>query len=105
MIGRKQDLAVQVSQLEARLKEIEATESVHAIAEFDDTDLGRVEALISELNHDLDVREALLEAEGQLPGRIPVEKFDDSADDVLAEIDRHFRSADDDADAELAAAK
>ena len=89
MIGRKQNLAVQVSELEARLNVIQATETVQAI-EMDDTRLGRVEKLISQLNHDLDVREAMLESEGSVAGRIPVDEPVDKSDDVLAKIDRHF---------------
>ena len=73
MIGRKQNVAVRVSELEARLNVIQATETVQAI-EMDDTRLGRVEKLISQLNHDLDVREAMLESEGQVASRIPVDE-------------------------------
>jgi len=90
MMSRKQDLSVHVSRLEARLKTIQATEAVNSI-EVDDSKLAHVEDMISELNHALDVRESLLETEGNVLGRIPVEE--DSADlhtDVVSEIDQHF---------------
>jgi len=90
MLGRKQELAVHVSQLEARLKTIQASEAVNAI-EVDDTKLSRVEGMIKDLNHALDVRESILETEGNVLGRIPVEE--DSVDlhaDVVSEIDQHF---------------
>ena len=89
-LSSKQALTVQVSQLEARLKTIQATEAVNRI-EFDDTRLSRVEGMIGDLNHALDVRESLIEAEGTTLGRIPVEE--DAAEvhtDVVAEIDSHF---------------
>ena len=89
-LASKQNLTVQVSQLEARLKTIQATEAVNQI-EFDDTRLSRVENMIGELNHALDVRESLIETEGNFLGRIPVEEEVESVHtDVVAEIDSHF---------------
>ena len=103
MLGRKQDLALHVSQLEARLKTIQASEAVNSI-ELDDTKLSRVEAMIKDLNHSLDVRESLLETEGNLLGRIPVEQETAVADEnVVSEIDRHFGLAQDQAKAEESA--
>lgn len=89
MLGRKQDLIVQVSQLESRLKQIQATEAVHSI-EVDDSKLSHVEQMIKEMNHALDVRESLLETEGHVLGRIPVEETEAVDTDVVSEIDRHF---------------
>jgi chromosome segregation ATPase len=89
MMSRKQDLAVKVSQAEARLKQIQATETVNAI-EVDDTQLSHVEELLQRLNHDMDVREALLETEGHVLGRIPVEEVNVPETDVVSEIDQHF---------------
>lgn len=90
MMSRKQELAVSVSQLEARLKTIQATEAINAI-EVDDTKLSRVESMIKDLNHALDVRESVLETEGTVLGRIPVEEGEIAVDgDVVSEIDQHF---------------
>lgn len=89
MMSRKQDLVVKVSQAEARLKTIQATETVNAI-EVDDTQLAHVEDMLQQLNHDLDVREALLETEGHVLGRIPVEEAELPETDVVTEIDQHF---------------
>ena len=98
MMSRKQELAVHVSQLEARLKTIQASEAVNAI-EVDDTKLSHVEGMIKDLNHSLDVRESLLEAEGNLIGRIPVEEDDtEISTDVVGEIDQHFGLSDSEAD-------
>ena len=90
MMNRKQELSVHVSQLEARLKTIQATEAVNAI-EVDDTKLSKVEGMIKDLNHALDVRESLLETEGNVLGRIPVEEDTvEVSGDVVSDIDRHF---------------
>lgn len=101
MMGRKQGLSVQVSRLEARLKTIQATEAVNNI-EVDDSKLSHVESMINELNHALDVRESLLETEGNVLGRIPVEAdSEDIHTDVVSEIDQHFGLVSDDATAEM----
>lgn len=103
MMTRKQELVVRVSQAEARLKTIQATETVNAI-EVDDTQLSHVEDMLKRLNHDLDVREALLETEGHVLGRIPVEEPQAPESDVLSDIDQHFGLANSEQIGELAAA-
>ncbi len=103
MMTRKQELVVKVSQAEARLKTIQATETVNAI-EVDDTQRSHVEELLQQLNHDLDVREALLETEGHVLGRIPVDEPEVPETNVLIEIDQHFGLADSDQIGELASA-
>ena len=101
MLGRKQNLSVQVSQLEARLKTIQATEAVNNI-EIDDTKLAQVEGMIDELNHVLDVRESMIETEGNVLGRIPVEEeAQEDHVNVISEIDQHFGLATDNTVAEL----
>lgn len=90
MLDRKETLAVSVAQLEARLKTIQAIEAVNQV-EIDDTELANVEKAINSLNHDLDVRESLLEMEGLTLD--PVEFNDDDLQehtDVLSQIDSHF---------------
>ena len=102
MLTRKQDLALHVSQLEARLKTIQASEAVNNI-EVDDTKLARVENMIKDLNHNLDVRESLLETEGSLLGRIPVEEdVVEQNTDVVSAIDEHFGLSTDEHAAEAA---
>lgn len=90
MLSRKQDLVVKVAQLEARLKQVQAAETINSI-EIDDTRLAHVDRMIREMNRKLDVRQSMLETEGHLLGRIPVD--DDtvvSDQDILGEIDTHF---------------
>ena len=89
MMSRKQELAVTVSELEARLKQIQATETVNSL-QVDDTQLSHVEELLQRLNRDLDVREAMLEAEGHVTGQIPIEDNQVPETSVVSDIDRHF---------------
>jgi chromosome segregation ATPase len=90
MLSRKQDLVVKVAQLESRLKQVQAAETINSI-EIDDSRLAQVERLIKDMNHALDVRESVLETEGQFIGRIPVEEAAAPAKgDVVGEIDAHF---------------
>lgn len=91
MLARKEELKVKVAQLEARQKQIQAAEAVHSI-EIDDSQLAHVENMIKELNHALDVRESMLETEGHVLGRIPVEEDGAAVEssDIASEIDAHF---------------
>jgi chromosome segregation ATPase len=90
MLSRKQDLVVKVAQLEARLKQVQAAETINSI-EIDDSTLAHVENMIKHMNHALDVRESVLETEGQVLGRIPVEESSEPATgDIVGEIDTHF---------------
>lgn len=100
MLSRKQDLVVKVAQLEARLKQVQAAEAINSI-EIDDSHLAHVEKMIKEMNHALDVRESVLETEGSLQGRIPVnEEAVPSKGDIVGEIDSHFGLTGDDTVAE-----
>lgn len=89
MQARRQDLAVHVAQLEARLKQVQAAEAINS-SPLDDSRLAHVEKLISDMNRSLDIREALLESEGKLSGRIPVEESAEPSTDLLSRIDTHF---------------
>ncbi|MFM7056781.1 MAG: hypothetical protein ACKO2P_07635 [Planctomycetota bacterium] len=94
MQARRQDLAVHVAQLEARLKQVQAVEALHS-SPLDDSRLASVEKLIHDMNRALDIREALLESEGRLSGRIPVEDQPaESSTDILSRIDSHFKGQD-----------
>jgi len=100
MLSRKQDLVVMVAQLEARLKQVQAAEAINSI-EIDDSRLAHVEKMIKEMNHALDVRESVLETEGSVLGRIPVnEEVAPARGDIVGEIDSHFGLTGDEAVAE-----
>lgn len=90
MLAAKQDLEVQIEQLESRLKTVQA-QSVASSLEFDDSQLTRAKTLIRELNKQLDVKVKLLDAEGKFTGLIPVETSEVPVDsDVVQEIDDYF---------------
>lgn len=93
MISAKRDLEVQIAQLEARLRTLQAAEAATTL-EFDDSQLAQAKKLIGELNKQLDVREKLLDAEGRFPGLIPVEARDEVPVDVVEQIDSYFHGED-----------
>ena len=90
MLSAKRDLEVQIVQLEARLKTLQAAEAASAL-EFDDSQLAQAKKLIGELNKQLDVRAAMLEAEGKFTDGIAVESEPETAPvDILEQIDAKF---------------
>jgi chromosome segregation ATPase len=90
MLSAKRDLEVQIAQLEARLKTLQAAEAASAL-EFDDSQLAQAKKLILDLNKQLDVRAAMLEAEGQFTDGIPVATEPEEAPaDILEQIDAKF---------------
>lgn len=101
MLSRKQDLVVKVAQLEARLKQVQAAEAINSI-EIDDSHLAHVENMIKKMNHALDVRESVLETEGAVLGRIPVnEEVAPTKGNIIGEVDSHFGLKSDDSTAEV----
>ena len=92
---------MQVAQLEARLKQVQAAEAINSI-EIDDSKLAHVEKMIKDMNRALDVRESVLETEGSVLGRIPVnEEIVPENGDIVGEIDSHFGLKSDGAAAEV----
>ena len=64
LMTAKGELDVQIAQLEARLKAVEAAESVSHLA-IDNSQLSQVKKLIAELNKDLDIKQKMLDGEGE----------------------------------------
>lgn len=97
VMSRKEELGIVVSQLEARLKTIQATEAINSI-EVDETRLTQVEDMIKTLNRELDVRESLLEMEGYSADSMDIDLDLDAMDleDITSEIDGHFGIESDD---------
>lgn len=91
MIAAKKELEVQVEQLEARMKTLQAAETVSTL-EIDDSELTHVKKLIRELNKQLDVKEKMLDAEGRFTGLIPVEPSASQTpvENVTEEINAYF---------------
>jgi chromosome segregation ATPase len=90
MLDEKQNMEVQIEQLEARLKSVQAAQITSTI-EFDDSQLSRAKTLIRELNKQLDVRTKLMDAEGKFSGLIPVESAKVPVEvNIAKEIDDYF---------------
>lgn len=90
MISQKQDLEVQVAELEARVDEVKATEIV-SFVQIDDTRLSRTKELIRHLNQRLDVKEKMLGSSGRFEGLIPVgEPEQETVTDIVSEIGAYF---------------
>lgn len=93
MLSAKKKLEVSVEQLQARVNMIRAADAVNKI-DIDDTQLARTRAMIDDLNKKLDVKERLLDAEGEFVGLIPVENEleHQATGNISVEIDAYFNS-------------
>jgi hypothetical protein len=80
---------VQLEQLTARLKTVQAAESVSDL-EFDDSQLSKAKTLIRELNKQLDVRQKVLDTEGKFIGLIPVDAGPEVPSNIGQQIDEYF---------------
>lgn len=91
MLSAKKELEVEVEQLEARLRSIRAAETASSLA-LDDSQVSRAKKLIKSLDKELDVKERLLDSEGNFDGLIPIElETEESVSgDVRDEIDEYF---------------
>ncbi len=89
MLAAREELEVQLAELESRLKTLEAAEAVSELA-IDDSRLARARSLIHELNRQLDVKERLLDSEGRFAGLIPVGPEAPAAEEIAREIDEYF---------------
>ncbi|HEV3340565.1 MAG TPA: hypothetical protein VG125_09415 [Pirellulales bacterium] len=87
MLAAKRQLEVDVEQLEARLKMVEAAQTTSDY-KFDDTQLSRVKELVTDLRTRLDVAEKLVNAEGQFRDEIPVSE--PAAENIADEIAEYF---------------
>jgi len=90
MLSSKMDMEVQIEQLEARLKSVQAAETVSNL-EIDNSQLTRAKSLIKDLNKQLDVKEKLLDAEGKFTGLIPVDTQVEEKRDVVKQMDAYFK--------------
>ena len=94
MLGARKDLEVEVERLQARVRSVQAAETISDL-KIDDSQLNRCKTLISQLNQELDVRERLLTTEGTLTGTIPVQAPAEVANgDLTAKIDQYFQQQD-----------
>jgi predicted nucleic acid-binding Zn-ribbon protein len=87
MLTSKRDLEVQVQNLEARLKLLQAAQTTSQF-QFDDSRLSRCKKLVNELRKRLDVAERIIEQDGKLIEGITVES--EAPDDIVEQVDRYF---------------
>jgi chromosome segregation ATPase len=87
MLASRRQLQVDVENLEARSQMVAAAQTTSNY-NFDDSQLGRVKELVSDLRTRLDVSERLIAAEGTFHDEIPVDHA--APANVVEEITRHF---------------
>lgn len=89
MLAAKTDLELQLEQLEARLKVVQAAETISTVS-IDDSELSRAKKLIRELNKQLDVREKLMATGGPLSDLIPADAGPAVPSDLESQIEAYF---------------
>lgn len=89
MLSSKRDLEVQIENLDARLKTIQAVQTASKV-QLDDSRLARAKKLIGDLNKQLDVAQKLLDADGQFTGVIPVHAPESAQDEVPADLSQQI---------------
>jgi hypothetical protein len=89
MLNEKRNLEVQLENLDARLKTVQAAQTASSV-QLDDSQLSRAKKLIGELNKQLDVAQKMLDADGKFTGLIPVEAACQVPEDLSNQIDEYF---------------
>jgi len=87
MLASKRQLQVDVENLEARLQMIAAAETTSQY-QFDDSRLGRVKELVSNLRNRLEVAEKLVNAEVYYHDEIPLDKT--VPENIVEQVTEHF---------------
>jgi len=89
MLAAKTDLELQLEQLEARLKAVQAAETISTVS-IDDSELTRAKKLIRDLNKQIDVREKVMASDGKLTDLIPMEAKHATPKDLESQIEAYF---------------
>jgi chromosome segregation ATPase len=89
MLASKRDLEVQIENLDARLKTVQAAQTASSVV-LDDSQLARAKKLIGDLNKQLDVAQKMLDADGKFTGLIPVDTSAQVPEDLPSQIDEYF---------------
>ncbi len=87
MQSEKRQLEVELQNLAARLKMVEAAQTT-CDYKFDDSRLSRAKELVSELRTRLEVAQRMVDADGKNLGEIPLDET--SPEDIVAEVDEYF---------------
>ena len=90
MLSQKKSLEVELERLEARLRTIAARKEINGL-EVNDSQLNRVKAMIASIEKRLDVEDAVLAAEGDLNGLIPVERHEEeTTENIASRVEEYF---------------
>lgn len=87
MLASKRQLEVEVENLQARLDMIQAAQTTSDY-QFDESRLGRVKDLVTDLKTRLDVAERLVNSKGMYQGEIPLDE--PSRDDIVDQVSEYF---------------
>ncbi len=93
MLSARADLEVEIERLQARLRSVEAAESIHQV-EIDDSQLAQCRARLDEIAVSLDVRETMLDEQGEFVGLIPLESSEDAEApiDIAEQVKSYFQN-------------
>lgn len=91
MLDSKEQLQVQIENLEARMKTLQASQ-VASTVNVDDSQIARTRQLIAHLNKQIEVRQKLVDGAGNVSGLIPIEVSPGPRADITAQIDQFFGS-------------
>ncbi len=92
MLSARKDMEVQIDRLEARLRSVQAAETIAGL-EIDDSELTRARQLITRIDKELDVRLRMVHAESEFTGTIPVEKSKEVPEDIEEQVANYFQDA------------
>jgi chromosome segregation ATPase len=87
MLAAKRQLAVQVENLQARVQMVAAAQTTSNY-NFDDSKLGRVKELLSDLKTRLDVAERMVKAEGSFHDEIPLDQ--PAPENIVEQVSEYF---------------
>lgn len=90
MLAARRDLEVQVQNLEARLKMVQAAQTTSEF-QFDESRLSRCKKLVQELRKRLDVAQRIVEQDGKLMENMSIEP--EAPEDIAEQVDRYFGAA------------
>ena len=90
MLAQRRQLEVEVQNVEARLKMVEARQAGCDYS-FDDSRLGRVKELLADLQTKLEVSERMIGAEGHLRGEI--ELAEPTPENIVDQVAEYFSEA------------
>lgn len=94
MLASRRQLAVEIENLEARLKMVEVAQTTSQF-NFDDSQLACTRDLIRDIGTRLEVTEKMMNQQVQLSDRIPLEADETDIEGVLDAVTRHFDGQDD----------